>query len=656
MDDHATTWDEAARAGRPAAREAFRTALWFGLAAGWVELLLLILRVQVQEGGFFLRSRHFVWMVPASGLMLFTALGAVTAGLAAWRGTHAGVRRAILGLYVFTAFLGWFLLVRGLEAVACGLIALGFAARGAQWLDVRRAGLRRVVGRSLPVLTLALVGLVGASFLRDAHEASERGVGREAQAGEVRNILLIVLDTVRADRLSLHGYDRPTSPNLERLGAEAAVFEQARAAGAWTLPSHASMFTGRWPGELGVERRGWLDAASPTLAERSRDAGLATAGFVANPFFCGRESGLARGFQVYADYPITSGEVLRSSSLGWLMARSWLRLGAFLGARSTAGAVRDVDLDFSRKDAATVSREFLGWLDRRGDRPFFAFLNLFDAHDPYLPPPRFEAKFAAGSVPDTPHLLRDWQRVDKSKLTPADAQAARDAYDDCLAALDAQLGDLIEALRERGVLDRTVLILTADHGEQFGEHGEFGHGLSLHDEEIRVPLLIRAPGLAPEGLVVPDAVSLRDLAATAIDLSGLAPHTPPLPGSSLASLWREPRPGPAAISPAFSELRGPVDDRNTRPIAEEEDGLPNSWRSVVADGLAYLRRGDGRESLYDLATDPSQTHNRIDDPTLADALQVCRRTLDEQAPNLVPVHQGERDVASRFPAPPASRP
>ncbi|MDG3005076.1 sulfatase [Paludisphaera mucosa] len=610
----------------PAALDAFRTALWFGLAAGFVELLLLVLRVEVQEGGFILRSRHFVWMVPTSVLILFAAEGGFATALVAWAGPRASARRAVLGLYVFTAFLGWFLLVRGLEAVACGLIALGFAARGAPWLDARREGLRRVVDRSLPTLGVVLAGLAVASFVRDAREAFWRDGDVEEAPSDVRNVLLVVLDTVRADHLSLYGYDRETTPNLARLARESTVFDQARAAASWTLPSHATLFTGRWPGELSVERRGWLDGSAPTVAERFRDAGFATAGFVANPFFCGRGSGLARGFQVYADYPITPGEVLRSSSLGWLLARSWLRLNARIEAHATAGAVRDVDLDFSRKDAAAVSREFLGWLGRNGGRPFFAFLNLFDAHDPYIPPPGFDLRFGRSSRPDTPHLLRDWQRVDKAKLTPGDVHAARDAYDDCLAALDAQLGDLIESLRARGVLDRTVLIVTADHGEQFGEHGGFGHGLSLYDEEVRVPLLIRAPGLVPAGRVERDDVSLRDVAATALDLSGVPIEMPPLPGDSLAARLRGE--GPGVISPAFSELLGPVDERVARPAAAD-DPASGPWESVVVDGRVYIRRGDGRESLYDLATDPSEARDRSDDPALAEALEAGRRAVDQ---------------------------
>ncbi len=135
-------------------------------------------------------------------------------------------------------------------------------------------------------------------------------------------MLLIVLDTVRADHLSLYGYGRATTPHLDRFARAGVRFDAARSTAPWTLPSHASMFTGRWPHELAVERHGILGTEFPTLAGFLRDRGYATAGVVANQFFCGHDSGLARGFDVYRDYSVTPGEVLRASTLGWLLARN----------------------------------------------------------------------------------------------------------------------------------------------------------------------------------------------------------------------------------------------------------------------------------------------------------------------------------------------
>jgi arylsulfatase A-like enzyme len=571
-------------------------------------------------------------MAPASDLLLFLGLGALGA-LVVSRFPGRSGRRVVLGGFLFTAVLCQLMLVRGLHSIACVLLAGGFALRGAPWLERRSDGLRRLARRSLPVLLGALVVLAAAAFLRDARARSWRRGDRTASAGRDLNVLLIVLDTVRADHLSLYGYDRDTTPNLKRFAARGVRFDHARAAAAWTLPSHANMFTARWPSELEVERLGWLDGRAPTLAERLRDSGYATGGFVANPFFCGHESGLSRGFQTYADYPITLGEVFRSSSVGWFLTRAALRARSMADGLRPAGAVRDVDLDFSRKDAATVNRELLDWLATIGDAPYFAFLNFFDAHDPYLIPrgetPRFAPETRSGPAAT---MLRDWQRIDKKRLSPEEVRIARDAYDDCIASLDHQIGALLDALEARGDRDRTLIILTSDHGEQFGEHGEFGHGRSLHAEEVHVPLVISLPGRIPEARVVTRPVSLRDLAATVLDLLGLTENAT-FPGASLAGTWRPPQgASDQATSPPYSELRGPVEERDLQPHA----GADKSQKAVVVQDHAYIRHGDGREQLYNVKTDPGETVDKAHDGAFAEVLNACRAALDRVITAMAP--------------------
>lgn len=600
----------------------FGTTLCLGLAFGFLELGLLSLRVWLQDHGFYLRSPHFVWMVPTSVLILFAAMGAVVVPLAGRFG--AGGRRFVLAACVFLGVLGQFMLIRGLNSVACALLAGGVAHRGSSWLAGRPEGLRRWVRRAGPALAALLIAVVGLSFLRDARASVYRRGDGAVATGKIPNVLLIVLDTVRADRLSLYGHFRETTPNLKRLADRGVRFNQARAAASWTLPSHAAMFTGRWPGELDVERRGWLDGAHPTLAEWLRDTGRATAGFVANPFFCGWESGLGRGFQHYDDYSVTPGEIIRSSSVGWFLARGERRLQFLLGRDVDSGAAQDIDLDFSRKDAREINREFLAWLSRGDSRPFFAFLNFFDAHDPYLLPPGVVPRFRSEplSIADM-ILLRDWVRLDKSTVTPEQAALAIDAYDECLAELDSQIGVLLDELEARGVLDKTLLILTSDHGEQFGEHGRFGHGLSLYDEETRVPLLISLPGGALAGRSVDDPVSLADLPATVLDLLGLSAGSP-FPGGSLASTWTD-RPEP--VSRAYTELRGRI-DIGAGALDQKGRDPARTWQSVVADGSSLIRRGDGRELLYDLAADPAQTNDLAADPAQAETLQTARAALE----------------------------
>ena len=219
------------------------------------------------------------------------------------------------------------------------------------------------------------------------------------------NVLLLVMDTVRADRLSLHGYKRDTTPNLVRLARKGVRFDQARSTAPWTLPSHASMFTGRWPHQTGVSEDRPLDATHPTLAEFLSDRGYLTAGFVGNTYFCNSWFGLGRGFAHYEDFydedlVISITETLRCSALG----RCLLRIASL-----------PLGVERRRKDAAAVNHDFLDWLSEQDkERPFFAFLNFFDAHTPYLLPEGAEPRFGPSvQDPADTALLRNWNESAK---------------------------------------------------------------------------------------------------------------------------------------------------------------------------------------------------------------------------------------------------
>ena len=350
-----------------------------------------------------------------------------------------------------------------------------------------------------------------------------------------------------------------------------------------------------------------LDAPSPTLAEYLASRGYQTAGFAANTHYASRESGLDRGFTHYDDYPLTPLSLLGRTVPGaWILANI-INRGDFYAEKW---------IRLQSRDARGINNDFLGWLRRRRqDRPFFAFLNYFDAHDPYVPAPDFVGRF--GKAPKTPRdyrLLMDYAQ-NRSKLTLPDVVMARDSYDDCIASLDDQLGRLLDELQAQGLLDRTVVIITSDHGEGFGYHGVFGHGGSLFLDEIAVPLVILGPTV-PAGRVVADAVSLRDVPATVTDLLGFSGGLP-FPGQSLAASWRSapeiamaallrstPGRSPSPISPAFSEL------------AQETAFKPQSGEcrrgvqmSLVAWGRHYVRDGMGTELLFDLLRDPFETNN-----------------------------------------------
>ena len=311
------------------------------------------------------------------------------------------------------------------------ILALGIAARLVPRFERPTTRLRRwliVQFSSFSGIGRVVAGLViGAKRLEQWREA-----GRPLPPADSPNVLLIVLDTVRADHLSLYGYYRPTSPSLERLAERGIRFDEARATSPWTLPSHASLFTGRWPSELGVKWMTPLPDRFPTLAEYLGARGYGTAGFVANNLYCSHDAGLDRGFTHYEDYVLDSGRLrplrtallvdgagprLPNSGCGW--PGIW-RLGP-----SVHGSNRCVRrlLDTGRKDAGSINRDFLEWLSHRREprRPFFAFLNYFDAHSPYLPPAGTEFRFGLAPETDAEFLLLDehWKDVDKLEVAAA---------------------------------------------------------------------------------------------------------------------------------------------------------------------------------------------------------------------------------------------
>jgi len=603
-------------------------AVYFGLAAGLLELVSLAIRVRLVEKGFFLRSKHFVWMVPVSDLAIFASVGVLLALV--FRSTGRLTMRAVVRILIFLACMSLLLLIPGLNSLACALFAGGIAVRTAPSIEARLRRSWRRVHWGAGVLAVVLIVLIVQAISRDLYAgylANHRPAIAPAQAP---NVLLIVLDTVRADRLSLYGYGRDTTPNLVRLADQGVRFERARASAPWTLPSHASLFTARWPHELDVERLGRPDTTCSTLAEFLGAHGYATAGFVANQFFCGHESGLARGFDSYKDFPVNANTVLRASSLGWMLARVAGRASGELRWWLTADVASTVSLDFVRKDARAVNREFLDWLSSNGERPFFAFLNYFDAHDPYLTPhgatsrcaavPRSRADFA---------VLRDWQKLDKRALSPNDIQLARDAYDNCIASLDHDLGRLMAELQGRGVLEKTLLILTADHGEQFGEHGSFGHGFSLYEPEIHVPLVMIFPGRIPPYRIAGETVSLRDVPATVVDLLGLKGDSP-FPGTSLAAAWQLPPHQHSGLSLiTFSELAAPIEDL---PGARSKASLDMPIQAIVSDGNVYIHHGSGAEELYNLDSDPTESLNLSGTQAAGPILDRCRPILDQLIP------------------------
>ncbi len=296
----------------------------------------------------------------------------------------------------------------------------------------------------------------------------------------------MVWDAVRAKNLSLYGYQRNTTPHLAQWARKGTRYDLALAPAPWTYPSHTSFFTGYWPFQLISQWKYSLDAPVPTLAEHLASKGYETVGLSANTVMCNYETRLDRGFVHFVDYPLTPRSLFSRTVPG-----SWMLENVFYFGNSYEWKwVRT-----QSRNASEINREFLSWLGhRQSSRPFFAYLNYFDAHDPYLAPPGYEGRF--GSRPQSrrdyqfllDYAIPGWKLVQKR-----DVWLAHDCYDDCIAYLDDRLGELLDNLAGRGLLDNTLVIITSDHGESFGEHGFYVHGTNLYLDELAVPLVILAP-------------------------------------------------------------------------------------------------------------------------------------------------------------------
>ena len=597
----------AAERVRPGPASILVWAAWFGLVGGALELAVFLARCWYFDPRNVNAGRHFPWMFPAAGLLIALGPGLVLAVAA-----RVVSARVAVGALSFPAYLG-ILFRMPIATAACLVLAAGLALRTAGPVGRRAAGFDGFARKSLIVMVGLLV-LVAAWCARG--RTNPRGTSPAPPGAS--NVLLIVLDTVRAESLSLYGYGRATTPNLARLAARGVRFDRAFSTAPWTAPSHASMFTGRWCHELSIAWGRPLDGTHPTLAGYLAQRGYETAGFVANTTYCSAETGLDRGFARYDDYDLTFRAVLHCSALVQ-------RALAFLDKHPAlaSAVVGDRPTSSHRKTAGRINRDVLDWLAARPDpaRPFFAFLNYYDAHHPYFVPDDDEE----GEAVPLPHFgppaesaadlrtLRAWWALDKSRLGPREVALARDAYDRCIAYLDRHVGRLLDELERRGVLRDTLVVVTADHGEHLGENGLFGHGASLYRSELHVPLVILAPdGDAGAGRVERAAVSLRDIPATVVARLGLTAGAP-FPGRSLL-LER-------GDGPVLSEVAAaPEDDPNQG----RSPARLGPMTSLVARGYHYVLNGDGREELFDLDADPRERLDLAATPDAAPALRQFR--------------------------------
>lgn len=381
--------------------------------------------------------------------------------------------------------------------LGCAFVAAGVSALLARLLLrlSRRPAFERLARPTTGFAVLALLGIGLATTLAFAGRSAPGGRNvAHTGASTEGNVLFIVIDTVRADRLPTYGYDAGITPSLDRFAEDAIVFDQAFTNSSWTRPSFATILTGRLPSSHGVMAKSdALPDAVTTLPEVMKTGGYTTGGFVTNfnvaPYF-----NFHQGFDEYVflepDFVLGADD-----------ATAKLLLMQFVRQRIEAirAASGEVLPGTAYQDAATVNRALLEWVDRQASAPWFLFVGYMDPHDPYFPHPYDGSGYARAA-----HQHPD----------PSEADALGKLYDGEITYWDEQFGTLIDALKSRGLYDDLTIIVTSDHGEEFNDHGGFWHGTTLYDEQVRVPLLVKLPRSRRGGTVVRHWVQSADLMPT----------------------------------------------------------------------------------------------------------------------------------------------
>lgn len=535
-----------------------------------------------------LAARFVLWRVPARSFPP-AALGAVA------------VAELALVVPYWVATASWapvFETVTG-KGFAAAMVAIGaLMGGGFGWLAVRRwSGERwsRAAGSATGLVgVFAVLGLLtanGIALVSAWPRPVRPAIRPEAAQIECADVIVILVDTLRRDHLSCFGYPRPTSPNIDRLFGESYLFSAAYAPSNKTIPSVASLFTGLYPTSCGV--RGPYEAIpedAPTLAEHFRSYGHQTAAFVANLILT-PQGGFAQGFDTY--FP--------RSAPWWTHRR---RTAVELIAQRLC-KLPDTKMGWR------INQAFFSWLDSRKDGPIFAYLHYMEPHSPYLPSRDDLAAVAPNAPwgPTVPPLFHDyssdeecidWECLENPPTLPADMLEGMIArYDGEIHALDRHIGELLEVLEARGLLERAHLLFLTDHGEQFGDHLGWYHGHSIYEELVASPMAYRPPGGLRHGVVIDRPVAMLDLLRTLLEILQL--ETPPMhQGRVISELL--PTRGTQASPPASSEFYRAVE---TAVLSE----LPPHLYTLRLGQWKLVRRGhrDAPDwGLYRLSQDPGE--------------------------------------------------
>jgi arylsulfatase A-like enzyme len=415
------------------------------------------------------------------------------------------------------------------------------------------------------------------------------------------NIVLVTLDTTRADHCSAYGYDRNTTPSLSVLARDGTLFRDAYAPMATTAPSHATMFVSLYPRVHGVVKNGLpLDGSAVTLAEVLQDAGYRTAAFVSS-YPVNQRFGFAQGFDLYDDE--FGASQLDSRGLVW-------------EGQEVVGA-------FDREAVDTTDRA-ISWLrtTARTPGPWFTWIHYFDPHSPYEP----ESAFAS-----------EWADQEPAHGVPEQLWETIRLYDAEIREADAAIGYVLETLEAMGVADRTLVVVAGDHGEGLLQHGHMEHGLHIYEEAVRVPFVMRWPARIPRGMAIVEPVELIDLMPTILSLAGVRYAQSDLAGRDLSPAFRGSRLDPE--HPVFLQRRLYRKHMiGSSLVSGQKYGIRiGHWKLIEAPD-------ENTSELYELARDPGETSNRAEQ--FPGRLEILRAALDRILAEHPPKHRAEEDMLS----------
>ena len=588
-------------------RQAIVAALWLGLVVGLIEGVGWMV---IQRFGRLTNLwTQVLWIAPLLNGLLFLALalGLVALGRLVprklWWPAAAFVLFAAAAANVVALLFQSFV-----HPLALLVLVLGFAMVLLRRFRRDEEGALRFFRRTLPWVAVTVVAvLLGVQGYYAVRERMDVAALPEADPA-LPDVIVVVIDALRADHVSAYGYGRETSPFLDRLAEEGVLFERTLATSPYTLPSHASLLAGLYPYEHGVE---WLEfdrfaeGDYPSIAEALRDMGYRTGAFSANPFWFTREQGFGRGFIRFEDFYHSAPDMAYRTVFGKIFEKILMpRLG-----------MEDVP---ARKRATENTDRALRWIAREDDQPVFAFLNHFDVHDPYLPPQPYRSRF---SEREEPGGILNWRLGrGETDLTPEELEGEIEAYDGALAYVDDEIRRLVTEIEARRPDRDLLVIVTSDHGEAFGEHGTYLHGKSLYREEILVPLVIRWPASVPAGVRVIRPVSHASIPATILDLvSGGEAEAFGAP--SLVPLWE--------AAPAESvEWPWPLAEMAQRDWVDPAFPVYHGdLRSVASPAWQYIAYDTLPDELF-AWEDVLQEHDRVAEPELRPVVEDFRRWLE----------------------------